>query len=415
MAFRPLAVVIALALAALSGSGAAQDASGPPTPAARLAPPAAEPAPAGVVETDPAGGGNASPGTVEAARETASESGEAAGVEAALLFPSQLTDADLIVERVILPAAERLTAAAIALQNAVIRHCLGPARRPTDDVEQVFADAVVAAAATEPHAFGAEANRIVPALIFTEVANTAFSRSRLEAIMNARISPPTSLADLAAEEPGITGLSALEQLLLLPPYNETATKANRCRLAIPIAAKIRMIANVVEERWRRRAVDAQWTADEPELADRLRLRDLIQAMIDVSDRLDRDVSQFAPNPLGNERLPFVNKRRMEMYLDTLSRALLREADVVSRFAPADSAAQDSLARVVAALQQGRELLFASDAEREAAAQLFDRAQQEIAQLPSAFNFAPAAFQRPLASFEPSQPQAPEPQATGTTP
>lgn len=384
---------------------------------AQEAPPAAEgerPADAPAADAGTEEGGGAGSSTAEEVPGNgAAESGpDSIAADAAEGSPaprrSRPTDADPIIQNIILPAAEQLTGAAIALQNAVVRHCLGPANRPIDDVEQAFAAAVVSAARTEPLAFGAEANRDVPTRLLTEVANTAFSRSRLEAIMNARIAPPVTLAELAAEEPGLTGLPALERLLLLPPYEETATKANRCRLAVPIAAKVRTTAHVVEERWRRRAVDAQWTADEPELADRLRLRDLIQAMIDVSDRLDRDVAQFAPDPLGNERLPFASKRRMEMYLDAVSGALLREAGVVSLFAAPGSPARDSLARVKAALQQGRELLAASDAERHAAAELFDRAQQEIAQLPTAFDFAPEAFQRPLASFEPSQPPAPAP-------
>jgi predicted lipoprotein len=266
-------------------------------------------------------------------------------------------------------------------------------------VGTTFEAALVAAAATEPLAFGAEENRNVPELITTEVANTAFSSSRLQGIMLARITPPATLAALAGEELGLIGLPALERLLLRPPYAEQETLANRCRLAVPIAANVRTTALVVEERWRRRAVDPQWTPDEPELADRLRLRDLIQALIDVSDRLDRDVTQFGPDPLGNERLPFADKRRMEMYLASVSTALLRETGVLRRFAPEGSPARDALARVTAALEQGRELLDGSDAERASAVELFDRAQQEVAQLPAAFDFAPEAFQRPLASFE----------------
>jgi hypothetical protein len=324
------------------------------------------------------------------------------------------TDAGAIIMGSILPSAQRLTSASIALQNAIIRYCLVQTTNARlDDVEEAFRAAIVAAGGIEPVAFGAGPNRSAPEELTTEVANTAFSRSRLEGIMNGRIRAPTTLPELAAEGPGLTGLPALERLLLSPPYPEVETKANRCRLALTVAANVRATATEVEGRWRTGNLDPQWTTAEPELADRLRLRDIIQAMIDVSDRLDRTAAGFAADPGNNDNLPYAKHRSMTAYLEAVSGALIGQTDVLGRFAAPASPAAETVARIAAALDQGREALGGGNrAARRTASELFDRARQEIAQLPAVFDFAPAAFQRPLASFEavttPAVPATPNP-------
>ncbi|MEO1103797.1 MAG: imelysin family protein [Pseudomonadota bacterium] len=315
-------------------------------------------------------------------------------------------DADVLIETEIVPLFARLADDAQHLQNAVIRHCSNETAVTRQALEAAFTATVVDASKLLPLSFGSEAAEVMPSRLLTEAASTVFSRNRLAGLMEGVVPAPQSLAALRQEEAGLMGLSALERLLLARSYKSTDTLANRCRLALTIAANVRVSVAAALESWRTRDVAEHWASSDEELADRLRLRDLIQGTIDAVDRFDRDVAEFARERRNNGEVPFAQPQNGMAYLASLAEGLVEQMRRLNMYADPGGDAEAALAQISTALMAGCERLLAAKEGDEATYLVaFDQAHADIIdRLPELFGFDATAFNRPLTSFELQRPE-----------
>ena len=314
-----------------------------------------------------------------------------------------------LVEAEILPVLARATQSALRLQNAVIRYCFFDTEVARRELSAAFLDTVVDGAATTPLAFGSPSSTAIPGRILTQAASTAFSRTRLEAMMAGRADVPRTLSALRQEEEALMGLSALEQILLGNSYSDDQPLQMRCRLALPIAANIHETLHAAQLNWENRSVAPHWTGDDVDLADRLRLRDLIQATIDAVDRFDRETNEFERRRRGNRELPFAQIEYGLPYLVASTDALLAQIRRLSGFIVAGDKAGPLLIEIEEALEVGRQRLISIRDRRPTDTNYllpFDQVQEDVtARLPTAFGFDASAFTRAISSFEaPAQPQ-----------
>lgn len=307
-----------------------------------------------------------------------------------------------LVEGEILPREMRLADATRRLQNSVLRHCTFPALSSLGFVREAFARTIVSAAGVEPFAFIDEMPLRLPERFMTGTASTAFTRSRLAAMVAGSESPALSVADLEDEEPGLTGLPAIEFLLLAGNGTSGDEFERRCLMAQAIASGLRQRARRMTLRWHFGGLPAHWGTNPPPLGDRLRLRDLIQGGLDVADRLERALGAFDPAGFGVERLPFVDRGANLIYLDALMQALARHVSVLRMFAAPASPEDEVLGRVAETLDIARSR-FHRDApsgrDLGAVRPMVGSARLALVQeLPEAFGFDASAFVKPLGTF-----------------
>jgi len=307
--------------------------------------------------------------------------------------------AGAIVRSALLPRAEAFAHEALALQNAVLRHCHVPSESSRQAMGRAFERAVQRVASLVLGTFGSATAETAPARLLTPVADTAFSRSRLIAFVTVGAQPPRTLAALRREDVALQGLPALEAVMLEGVVPDRVPLARRCPVAVVIAAAIRQAADELVRTWRAGPVAGHWRGDGPELADRLRLRDLVQGMIRAVVRLNRDMSLLVENPRRNPELPFAGRRAMMLHLDALARGLVRQADLVRRAGGLDEEAVALLSSTITALEEGR-LALRGEFPEEAVAALppFRRVQNAVLnRLPVALASDTAAFQYPPAA------------------
>ncbi|MEM9223991.1 MAG: hypothetical protein AAGB11_16545 [Pseudomonadota bacterium] len=397
----PLAFLGALLILSTSVAGAFAQTTAPDEPEsparAELAPDADQP-PEAPLAADPKPL-SAEPQPQEEAEAATQQDGEAPHFGFA---PS----ADVLIDSEIVPVLTVMSDRALKLQNAVIRHCVSDTNVTRRELLGHFRSAIIGTAEVIPLSFGSDAARAVPARLLTEAASTVFSRTRLEAMMNGLTPAPQTLEELRQEEPALMGLSALERLLLATNFSSGETIENRCQLAVPIAASIRISIAFALESWRTRAVAVHWQGDEVELADRLRLRDMIQGTIDAVDRFERDVSEFSRQSRNNGELPFTQERHGEIYMLAMTRSLCEQVERLKMFADPASDAEAALTEITNALEVGKDLLVSPpDPEEAAYIVAFDQAHADIIdRLPAIFGFDASAFNRAITSFELQRPE-----------
>ncbi|MEM6762806.1 MAG: hypothetical protein AAF615_08015 [Pseudomonadota bacterium] len=330
------------------------------------------------------------------------EPGEAALTDIVAQYAFAPDAADIIVDEIV-PAQRALSTDALRLQNAVLRHCAGGNAVSLAAIGQAFDETVGHATQILPLGFGTDAAVNLPAQLLTEVESTVFSLSQLNGMMAGDVSPPRTLSAIRDGEPAMAGLPALERLLLNPPYDGAETLANRCLAAIPVAAAVRASVVDAKSSWSNpEALDPHWRGDDLELADRLRLRDLIQGTIDAIDRFDRHVGAFAVAPAHNARLPLSDPQRARQYLAAVSDSLRQQVARLNQFAEPNSDAAALLAEIKRALEIGRERLTNAATGPQDTSYLvpFGQAHADIIErLPSAFGFDASAFGRTITSFE----------------
>lgn len=315
--------------------------------------------------------------------------------DANLLQPS----VRLIVADLIMPSANTLLGSALALQNLVVRHCANPARSPDRDLKMAFAHAVAAAAQATPLAFSAANDDRGAHNLLTEVADTAFSLSRLEAFANGRVTPPATLSELSQEEAAVVGLPALEYLLIAGPFGGQATLGRRCRHALAVAANIHDTARRLAEAWNRGDVASHWTNQPVDLAHRLRLRDLIQGMMEAINMLTEDVERFTGRSASLPgELPFSSDTHTFLYFNATLDGLSRHAAFLTTMAEPGGRSTSLLENLRRTLQDARQSVAnaASAGERMFDPTPFLQARSMILdELPSAFDFDRTAFDQPV--------------------
>ncbi|MEM8853885.1 MAG: imelysin family protein [Pseudomonadota bacterium] len=305
----------------------------------------------------------------------------------------------LIVDDLIMPSTNALVGSALALQNLVVRHCANPARGPDQDLKAAFAHTVVAAAQATPLAFNATNEDRSAQQLFTEIADTAFSLSRLEALANGRVTPPSSLAALNEEEAAVVGLPALEYLLITGPFGGEATLSRRCRHALAVAANVHRTARLLAEAWTRGDVASHWTSQPVDLAHRLRLRDLIQGMMEAVNMLTEDVERFADRSASLPgELPFSSNAHTFLYFSATLDGLSRHAAFLTTMAEPDGRPISLLETLRRTLQDARQSVANAAGEDKG---VFDPTPFRDAktiildELPGAFAFDRAAFDQPV--------------------
>lgn len=368
-----------------------------PQPAGEASDPAETAAGEGAAGGEEAEAPQEEPAAVDEAGEDA---GEVADDVAAPEAPAEEEgEAAMVVGGVLLPRADAFADRALALQNAVLRYCHSRTAVSRRSLEAAFADTVRRVSGLVPAAFGSAAAETATARLLTPVADTAFSRSRLLALVTGRSAPPRTVAALAEEDVALQGLPALEALLL-EPSAAAAPLERRCALATVVAANVRAVALRVAGTWRAGRVEEHWRGNEPELAGRLRLRDLVQGLIVGTARLNRDVAQFLPDPLGNPELPFHGHETNVLYLDALAASLSGQASLVRQMGASSEEAFVLLSSIMSALEEGRINLLAHGDGRPATAVAmpFQRVQEAVmTRLPIALGFDLGAFQIPPAA------------------
>lgn len=296
------------------------------------------------------------------------------------------------------PRLARLSEAALRLQNAVVEQCSLPNETSQEFMRAAFGDTVRAAAALAPFAVGSAAARESPARL-TSGIDTAFSRSRLEDMMAGRAEPPATLPRLQAQDPALAGLPALERLLLFKDYPAGQPLRRRCMLAQTVAAAIRRTAVDVVTAWESGERDPQWSGEPVELADRMRLRDLVQAQMDVAVRAERELERVVHRGGPSGIVSFAARCTAVVYTTSLIEAMAAQSDLIAAFAPpgSEAAAQVAAARAgltdaLAALREepaaGRDPMAVLAPYREARSVI-------VQELPRTFGFDPDAFATPL--------------------
>ncbi len=312
-------------------------------------------------------------------------------------------DAEVLIEMEIIPVLDRLADRALTLQNAVLRHCLVGHDITRDALEPAYIYAIEASAAMLPLSFGFQEAVIAPDRLLTNAVSTAFSTSKLEAVMHGEAPVPRTLAELAKEEAALSGLPALEILLMRRRYPSEVVLKNRCTLAVPVAANIVDTAMRARLRWLNREVASHWQGNEPDLAARLRLRDLIQGTIDTVDRVSRDLVAYQRLPKDKTAFRFTHARHGLVYLIAAAESLRSHVRRLHLFAEQDSGAAVLLGEIRDALTIScRRLLAIATGEKDDGAYLiaFEQAHGDIInELPQAFGFDGSAFTRALTSLD----------------
>ena len=309
----------------------------------------------------------------------------------------RLPKASALIETHILPLARQFADETGQLQNLVIRVCQG-ATVPRQELLAGFVRASRAAGALQPLAFGSPISESAPEQLLTPATDTAYSTERLKAMMNARIPVPATLDELRTEEPALLGLPALERLLLAQRYGSDETLANRCQLAVPVAANIHETADAIERTWEGTGLVPHWSAETPELADRRRLRDLIQGMIDAADAVVRSLAEAseAGESAGG---PFDEEALRLAHLDGKLATLAAQATLLRRFASEEGAPMDLVEVIIEALNEGiNELAKRGATDVLPLTSLLTARDIIVDRLPEAFGFASTAFELPLTSF-----------------
>lgn len=312
-------------------------------------------------------------------------------------------DAEVLIEMEIIPVLDRLADRALTLQNAVLRHCLVGHDITRDALEPAYVYAIEASAAVLPLSFGFHEAVIAPDRLLTNAISTAFSTSKLDAVMHGEAPVPRTLAELANEEAALLGLPALEILLMRRRYPPDVALKNRCTLAVPVAANIVDTAVRARLRWLNREVAPHWQGDRPDLAARLRLRDLIQGTIDTVDRVSHDLMAFQRMPHDKSAFRFTRARHGLVYLIAAAESLRSHVRRLDLFAEKDSGAAVLLGEIRDALTISclRLLAIATGAKDDGAYLIaFEQAHGDIInELPQAFGFDGSAFSRALTSIE----------------
>ncbi len=301
-----------------------------------------------------------------------------------------------MAERIV-PAANALIASAMALQNSVLRACV--LSDPSYVTNADIAGLAASAATIKTMAFGSPFGITIVDRLLTEASDTVRSRSALDGIVRGRVSPPLTMADLERLDRALLGLPALT-VLLRRGEQAGSDIESLCRMAVLISAKILESALVYRTTWQNEALrDSHWTSRPPELADRLRLRDVIQAGITTIDKLNLDVARFAAQRTQNNDLPFASDELMTEFIAATIRALQGQVDWLT-----------SLAAPGIRGEEAREVLVEIDSSlvtaREAVVEVgdidlspFDRLRRlYYRDLPDSFGFASEAFVTPIGAF-----------------
>jgi predicted lipoprotein len=380
----------------------------PPSASARLptgeavAPSIAVPAPTPSAGADAAAQGSAAVAQNDLAQQTDPERADEQNGNGSAQAPQRAQEgqAVAIVRTVLLPRTEAFADKALALQNAVLRHCHIGSDLSRRQMVRAFDEAIKRVAPLVLSTFASEVAETAPTQLLTPVADTAFSRSRLIGFVTTAAQPPPTLPALRQEGVALQGLPALEATMVEGIVPDRAPLDRRCRLATVVAAAVTKVAEDLVRTWQSGAIAEHWRGDRPELADRLRLRDLVQGMIFATVRLNRDMSLFVQDPGRNPDLPFAARRSMISYLDALAAGLVGQADLLRTTGEPDEDAFALLSSIMTTLEQGRLALRTLAAEETPVVPVipFQQVQNAVLnRLPVALGFDTTAFQYPPAA------------------
>ncbi|WP_420393275.1 hypothetical protein [Acuticoccus sp.] len=308
--------------------------------------------------------------------------------------------ASVLVAELVMGPLARLADAALALQNVVLRRCVIADERSDDPLRAAFLATVRAAASVIALGYGTDQNRTAVEELLTTFDAASDGRERVGALIVSLERVPAQLSALRGLEPALTGLPALEMVVL-----DGETDGERCALAVTIVANVREVALAMKQRWREGLVDAHWAGGADDLSSRRRLHDLISGILAAVDRLAGNLA--APLDGGRPSLPFLAAERNRTYLIEAFSGTQRQAAMLHRFAAPDSPADQAVSALERLIEEAAGELAgwsgdgvgATRAEL-ASADLRSARRLIVSDLAEAFGFDPAAIARPLAAIGP---------------
>lgn len=321
--------------------------------------------------------------------------------------PGPRFDGDSYVTATVLPTFDKLVDRSLALQNAVLRHCLVDNDASRAALIPAYLLTIEASAGLLPIAFGSPDAKEVPARLLAETGGIGFSREELETAIISRTEKADGAGEaetdapaaaVAAPKPAELGLPALELLLLRASYPEEQPLEKRCALAEAVAADIVDIATRARQRWLTGDLDPHWRVRGGRLGDRKRLYDLVQGTIDAADLLAVDLEQFFRHVRGEQAFRFADKRLGMGYIlagiDGLKMQLSRMETLVG---PDPNALErfETIARTLTAAAMMLDAVTDGTAENHAICLLtFEHARADIVEhTPEVFSFELSEFSR----------------------
>ncbi|GAB5376166.1 MAG: hypothetical protein AcusKO_26280 [Acuticoccus sp.] len=316
-------------------------------------------------------------------------------------------DGDSYVTSIVLPTFDKLVDRSLALQNAVLRHCLVDNDASRAALIPAYLLTIEASAGLVPIAFGSSDAKEVPARLLAETGGIGFSREELETAIVSRtektedpVEAETEVpapAPVTPKPPGL-GLPSLEMLLLQANYPEEQPLETRCALAEAVVADIVDIATRARQRWLTGDVDPHWRVRGGRLGDRKRLYDLVQGTIDAADLLASDLEQFFRHVRGEQAFRFADRRLGMGYIlagiDGLKMQLARMETLVG---PDPHALErfETIARTLTAAAMMLDVVVDGTAENHSICLLtFEHARADIVEhTPQVFSFELGEFSR----------------------
>lgn len=271
------------------------------------------------------------------------------------------------------PRIARLSGAARALQNLVLRACAVPGSGLEGDVTAAFDALVAAAGGAIAVSFGSETNRELGEFLAVPFGSSEEHEDRLAALAveAERVSP--SVARLRGLGAAFTGLPALEAAL-------AREDEVRCAIAPLLAAATADLAGRLEAAWSDRAGDAHWHGNEASIAGRRRLFDLLSAIATNAAGLEATI---APS-IGTGAWPeiFASRERDRAHLAQFHRGTMDIAEALRLYIGEDGARAIAVERIIAALAEAdvRLGVFLADHRQTGAAQAAVEAFADVEEL-----------------------------------
>lgn len=315
---------------------------------------------AAVVGAAPSG---AAAPTAPPAVSTASRSGSAIrprpGGPAALA-----TGPDVLLANAVRPRTRQLAEAMLALQNAIVRRCMHDTGATERALRRAFRASVAAAGALSMLSFAGPQSAEARRRLLTPVAGAIGGRASLDALARASAEPPRSPVRLSRLGAPLSGLPALERIVLDRRPIAGASWASRCRLALPMAAQARAVVLDLSRAWQMEALPPHWrgSGHEEAVAADMRLRDLLKGLASAVEALVVDLEAYVRQPADNAALPFADPMHAALFLDATAAAIADQTVVLGTIVSDRPDVAVLLAHARRSLSQGRRALAASSAD-----------------------------------------------------
>lgn len=303
-----------------------------------------------------------------------------------------------LVTLVIVPAFDRVVDRSLALQNAVLRHCLVENEASRAALIPAYRETIEASAALLPLAFGGpDTKDVAMRLLSAEPSVSPDRRAEVKAVVRGSETDGGE-SESATQPTHVLGLPSLEVLLLQASYPNEQPRESRCALATAVASDISDKATRARDRWVTGDVVAHWRRNGDRDDGRKRVRDLIQGTIDAADVLAADLERFFRHMRGEQDFRFADKRVGIAYLQAGTEGLKTQLGRIETLLGPDPEALDrfeTIARTLSASAMMIEEAADGPAANQAICVLtFEHARADIVEhLPHVFSFERDEFSR----------------------